>query len=363
MHRRQFVLTLAGASAASLGSMHRASSATAQTPSDVPTPPPARSLSRGQDGSLVGSARPPGTLAPAITSNDAFYIVTKNAAGDPNLDAATWRMVIDGEVNSAVQLDYQVLRALPPVEITKTLECISNFTSQCEQASFGCELISTAAWRGARLSDVLSLAGGLTSNAAGLAVLSADEFSAGLPVDVITDPEALLVYEMNGQVLPREHGYPARLLVPGRYGMKNPKWVVGIRATTQEYAGWYEQRNWNKDGIVHTMARVDVPANNTGLTPGVQPIAGIAYAGARGIQMVEYSADGGQTWQTAVLEAPLDRDTWVRWQGTFYLEPGSQAVLVARATDGSSATQTDAFSLPQPDGATGWNSVSVQATA
>jgi DMSO/TMAO reductase YedYZ molybdopterin-dependent catalytic subunit len=363
MRRRQFVQAVAGLSA-SLGYLGLGPSVVAQTPGgDLPVPPPSRTLTRGQDGSLVGSSRSPGTLSPAITSNDAFYIVTKNAAGDPNLDAAIWRMVIDGEVASPVQLDYRVLRALPPVDITKTLECISNFTSQCEQASFGCELISTATWRGALLSDVLGLAGGLTTNAVGLAVFSADEFSAGLPVEVAADPEAVLVYEMNGQVLPREHGYPARLLIPGRYGMKNPKWVAGIRAMTREYPGWYEQRNWNKDAIVHTMTRIDIPANNSILAAGVQSIAGIAYAGIRGTQMVEYSVDNGLTWQTAALESPLDRDTWVRWQGSFNLAPGSQAVLVARATDATGATQTDTFSLPQPNGATGWNSVSVQATA
>jgi DMSO/TMAO reductase YedYZ molybdopterin-dependent catalytic subunit len=363
MRRRQFVQSVAGLSV-SLGYLQLARGVAAQTPGgDVPVPPPPRNLTRGTDGSLLGAARTAGTLSPGITSNDAFYIVTKNAAGDPNIDASTWRMVIDGEVNSPVQLDYHVLRALPPADITKTLECISNFTSQCEQASFGCELISTATWRGARLSDVLGLAGSPTGNAAGLAVLSADEFSAGLPVEVAADPEALLVYEMNGQVLPREHGYPARLLIPGRYGMKNPKWVVGIRAMTQEYAGWYEQRNWNKDAIVHTMTRIDVPANNSSLAPGIQTIAGIAYAGARGIQAVEYSVDGGQTWQSVSLEAALDRDTWVRWQGSFSLPAGGQAVLVARAVDGSGALQTDAFSLPQPDGATGWSRVSVTASA
>lgn len=166
-------------------------------------------------------------------------------------------------------------------------------------------------------------------------------------IDVVADPEALLVYEMNGQVLPRDHGYAARLLIPGRYGMKNPKWVVGIRAMAQEYAGWwYGQRDWNTDGIVHTMTRIDVPANTVSLAAVTQTIAGIAYAGSRGFQLVEYSADGGRTWQIATLESAPNRDTWVRWQGTFTLPLGGQAVLMARATDGTCAIQTDAFSLP-----------------
>ncbi|MBV9546535.1 MAG: molybdopterin-dependent oxidoreductase, partial [Chloroflexi bacterium] len=174
--------------------------------------------------------------------------------------------------------------------------------------------------------------------------------------------EALVVYEMNGQPLPREHGFPARLLVPGRYGMKNPKWLAGIRAMTQDYAGWYEQRNWNKDGIVKTMARIDVPADGATLPAGDQQIAGIAYAGDRGIQMVEFSTDDSRTWQMAQMIEPMsDKDTMVRWQGSFSLGSGDTAVLVVRATDGTGTVQTDEFVLPQPDGASGRHSITVHA--
>src|ERR1700738_876130 len=122
-----------------------------------------------------------------------------------------------------------------------------------------------------------------------MAFLAIDEFSAGLTPDVVDDPETLIVYEMNGEPLPREHGFPARLLVPGRYGMKDPKWLAGIRAMTREYRGWYEQRNWNKEGIIKTMSRIDVPADAAVLAPGVQRVAGIAYAGDRGLSGVEFS--------------------------------------------------------------------------
>src|SRR6185503_1730228 len=137
--------------------------------------------------------------------------------------------------------------------------------------------------------DVLDLAGGLKPGVVALAFVSIDEFSAGLPPTVADDPETLIVYEMNGEPLPREHGYPARLLVPGRYGMLNPKWLTAIRALREDYLGWYEQRNWNRDGIVKTMARIDIPVDGALLRPGAQRVAGIAYAGDRGIQMVEVS--------------------------------------------------------------------------
>jgi DMSO/TMAO reductase YedYZ molybdopterin-dependent catalytic subunit len=328
----------------------------------LPNPPPPRHLVRDEDGALTAAGRPKGELASPITANDDFYIVTKNAVMDPIVDAATWRLVIDGEVNRPVQVDYRTLRALPIVEVTKTLECISNFTAGCSLTTFGCDLISTARWRGARLSDVLDLAGGLKPSAVGLAFLSTDEFSAGLPPDVVGDPETLVVYEMNGQPLPREHGFPARLLVPGRYGMKNPKWLAGIRAMTQEYQGWYEQRNWNKDGIIKTMSRIDVPADGARLTAGDQRIAGIAYAGDRGLTKVEFSTDDGGTWRPAqILEPMAGKDTMVRWEATLALPVVASLTITVRATDGAGNVQTEEFQLPQPDGASGRDSITVSA--
>jgi Oxidoreductase molybdopterin binding domain len=212
------------------------------------------------------------------------------------------------------------------------------------------------------LRDVLDLAGGLKPGVVSLAFVSIDEFSAGLPSEIAMDKEALIVYEMNGEPLPREHGYPARLLVPGRYGMKNPKWLAMIRALPQHYPGWYEQRNWNRDGIVKTMARIDVPGDGAQLAPGPQRIAGIAYAGTRGIMLVEYSVDGGRTWtEAAQLEPPPGNDAMVRWEGGFTLEEGEAVTLLVRATDGDGDVQAAQFTLPQPDGATGRHAIQVSA--
>jgi DMSO/TMAO reductase YedYZ molybdopterin-dependent catalytic subunit len=328
-------------------------------PAAFPTPPPARALARDQEGSLTAARRAPGSLAPAITSNQDFYIVTKNAVADPVVDADGWRLIIDGEVERPVQVDYATLTGLPVVEITKTLECISNLTAGCEMASFGCDLISTAVWRGARLSDVLNLAGGLKSNVVTLAFTSMDEFSSALPREAVLDPDALVVYEMNGQVLPREHGYPARLLVPGRYGMKNPKWLAGIRALDQPFVDWYQQRGWTRDGIVKTMSRIDVPADGASLPSGPQRVAGIAYAGNRGIQLVEVSADGGTTWQpVSLLEPAPGKDVMVRFEGRFEMSD-TPVTLVVRATDGTGVVQPEDFGLPAPDGAWGQDSIQV----
>ena len=278
------------------------------------------------------------------------------------LNLRDWRLRIDGAVQRPVEIDYANLRALPAVEVVKTLQCISNFVTKCELVPFGCDLISTARWKGVRVSDVLALAGGARPDAVTLAAFGADEFTSAVPIDVARAPDALLAYEMNGQVLPREHGYPLRLLVPGRYGMKNAKWVIALRALNREFLDWYGQRNWSRTAVVKTMARIDVPAPGAVLPPGEHRVAGIAYAGDRGVSLVEYSADGGGTWEPAeFLEPPAGKDVWVRWQGRFTLPPGAEATLVARATDGTGALQPEAFGLPQPDGGSGWHAIEVRA--
>jgi DMSO/TMAO reductase YedYZ molybdopterin-dependent catalytic subunit len=337
------------------------------TPMPVATqvlePPPGRQLARDKDGLVLPSGRRPGELAELTTTNDNFYIVSKNPTGDPFLQLPEWHLRVDGAVQRPIEIDYGSLRNITPIEVTKTLECISNLVTKCELAPFGCDLISTARWKGARLRDILALAGELRREVSTVVVVAADDFTTTLPIDAVLDPDTLLVYEMNGQPLPREHGYPARVLVPGRYGMKNAKWVVALRPMIRDFDDWYGQRSWSKQAIVKTMTRIDTPRPNAELPPGQHRIAGIAYAGDRGVQQVEYSTDGGDQWHVAeLIERLPERDVWMRWSGELTLAPGATLTLMARATDGTGALQIEPFSLPQPDGSSGWHSIEVRAT-
>ncbi len=357
-----------GSPSAAVGAASSAPAAAAPsplaTPNPYPEPPPERPLARDKDGALLAVNRPRGQLQTTVTPNNDFYTVTKNAGGDPILQAQDWRLIIDGAVNKPVQLDYLTLRKLPQVKYYKTLECISNLTAKCELTAFGCDLLSTAEWTGARLSDVISLAGGLKPGVMAIAAIGADEFSSALPPEAASDPDVLLAYEMNGTVLPREHGFPVRVIIPGRYGLKNAKWIVKLEPLTQPYLDWYGQRNWSQTGIVKTMSRIDEPLNGATVPAGMTRVAGVAYAGDRGIAKVELSTDGGRTWQpTTFVEPPLGKDTFVRWQSAVRLTPGQAASLVARATDGSGQLQPETFSLPQPNGGTGWHSIDVKAAA
>ena len=344
----------------------------ALTPSPVPAvssnvvvpapPPPARQIARNKDGSLTGAVPPPGQIAPLYTPNNVFYITTKNAGGDPVVNGTKWRLAIDGAVVKPVQLDLPLLYQLPTARMTKTLECISNYVQNCGQVPFGCNLISNSAWKGVRLSDILALAGGLQPGVQSIAIYSADEYVGSIPNDPTLLQEALLAYEMNGQVLPYEHGYPARLLTPGRYGMKSPKWVIAIRPMKSVLVDWFGQRGWNHDAIVRTMTRIDVPLNGQTLTAGPQRIGGIAYAGSRGIGRVDFSPDGGKSWQKAsIIDKPTGIDQWVQWQGTFSMPASGTVQLTARSVDGTGAPQIAAYNPTQPDGATGLMSIQVKA--
>ena len=131
---------------------------------------------------------------------------------------------------------------------------------------------------------------------------------------------------------------------------------------TQEYQGWYEQRNWNKDGIIKTMSRIDVPADGAQLVAGEQRVAGIAYAGDRGVKTVELSTDDGGTWRPAsILEPMAGKDAMVRWETTIMLPAAASLTITVRATDGTGDVQTEEFQLPQPDGASGRDSITISA--
>ena len=167
---------------------------------------------------------------------------------------------------------------------------------------------------------------------------------------------------MNGHVLPRAHGFPARVLSVGTYGMKNPKWVTSVEVVDRPYQGFWEQRGWNKLALVKTGSRLDTPlAGKT--VRGAVPIAGVAFAGDREVSRVEVSTDGGRSWQEAHLETALSRYTWRRWLFEWGASGTGRSNLVVRAYDGRGAVQASLVTPPHPDGATGYESITVNRGA
>jgi DMSO/TMAO reductase YedYZ molybdopterin-dependent catalytic subunit len=282
-------------------------------------------------------------LALEITPTSDFYQVSKNAF-DPEVDDKRWKLEIAGLVENPFSLTYGEIRMLPSVEQYATLACISN--------EVGGDLIGNALWRGVRLKDLLEKAA-LKEGVVDIALRASDDYTDSIPLDRAMNEATVLVYEMNGEPLTPTHGFPIRLIVPGIYGMKNVKWITRIEAMSYDLKGYWQRRGWNDRAEYKTMSRIDSPDNTV---KGEATIAGIAFAGDRGVSKVEVSTDGGKTWQVAEIKAPLSPITWVLWQKRWTPASSGKHKILVRATDGGGTTQTSQYAPPAPDGSSGYDS-------
>jgi DMSO/TMAO reductase YedYZ molybdopterin-dependent catalytic subunit len=275
-----------------------------------------------------------------------FYTVSKNLI-DPSVDMARWSLTIDGLVERPTTYVYSDITALPVYSDYYTLQCISN--------TVGGDLWGNAHWKGVRLVELLSRAG-LKPGVRKVVFYADDGYTDSIALDVALRPDTLLAYEMNGEPLPKEHGYPARLLIPGIYGMKNVKWITRIELVDYDFKGYWMQRGWSDAAPYQTSTRIDVPANRAQLPTGAVALGGVTFAGSRGIDRVEVSLDNGQSWEPALLKPALSQNAWNLWVLRKELQPGTYMVK-ARAVDGNGELQTEREQDPLPDGATGYHSI------
>ncbi|MGD2163092.1 MAG: molybdopterin-dependent oxidoreductase [Anaerolineales bacterium] len=282
----------------------------------------------------------PGTRA-EITQQGKFYNVDINAL-PPSVDGESWRLTFDGLVNNPTEYSLDDLRSKRSVSQAITLSCISN--------PIGGDLISTAVWTGVPLKDILEEVRP-QDQAVEIRMQAEDGFYESISLEDAMDPRTLLVYEMNGEPLPQEHGYPLRIYIPDRYGMKQPKWIVRMEAIDREGDGYWVDRGWSEEAYVRTTSVLDSAATGSS-DGGVIPIGGIAYAGAKGISKLEVQIDDG-SWQEAQLRIPaLSPLTWVQWRFNWPSEPGRHTARV-RAYDGAGQLQIVGQNGARPDGATG----------
>ena len=301
--------------------------------------------------SASGTFRTPGVLSTEITPNDEFYVVSKNIS-DPKLEASGWSLDVAGLVVVPFAVGYEDLKAMPSVERAVTLECISN--------EVGGDLISTAIWKGVPLKSILEEAK-LSPGVVDIVFRAADGYSESISLEKAMNSEAMVAYEMNGEPLPSEHGYPARLINPGFFGLKSVKWLTGIEPVDHDYAGYWQRRGWTDRPVVQTMSRIDTPATDTSHPPSEIQVAGVAFAGDRGISRVEVSFDAGATWaEVEETSEPLSPYTWVIWKSRLALASGGKVQVQIRATDGEGAVQTSARRGTLPEGATGHHSVRLE---
>lgn len=303
-------------------------------------------------------------LASEITPTDLFYRVDINPV-PPTVDANSWRLVIKGLVNTPLTITYEQLRSMASIPQIATLECVSNKIAN--------DFIGTAIWNGIKLKSVLDQAG-LKPNAKYIVFRCADGYDVGIPLDRGLQEGSILAYGMNGETLNAKHGFPVRAIIPGLYGMMNPKWITEIEVIDRVYEGYWQKKGWANNARYNTHSYIVIPGNapirkifrNLGSVNAIVgeqiPIAGVAFAGDRGISMIQVSSDGGATWKDARVKNPLSPYSWVIWTTELDVTSGRDYKIVVRAIDKTGKIQTGEVREPFPSGATGYHTVEVRAS-
>lgn len=372
LSRRQFLVRLGAASATITvvgAGVSVALNTTTQAPSTAPVPNNTQPEVAGtQEAADILSSEPfpnagdpvepaPGTRPEFTPVNEHYRIDI--AAIPPDIDGESWRLPIGGMVNNPVELTLdQIRNDFEPVNQFITMECISNRVAG--------DLISTQLWTGASFRDVLALAEP-QGDATHVRITGADGFDETVDLDIInSDPNVVLCYAWDGEPLPTRNGFPLRVHIPNRFGMKQPKWIDGMELVRGDQDGYWVRRGWSKDAIIRATSVIDTVAVDEAYeTDGVQqvvPVGGIAFAGPRGVSRVEVQVDGGD-WQEAQLRAPLNDNpdnykTWRIWRYDWPFEEGDHTFTV-RMYEEDGTPQIEEVNGVRPDGATGYHSVRI----
>jgi DMSO/TMAO reductase YedYZ molybdopterin-dependent catalytic subunit len=197
---------------------------------------------------------------------------------------------------------------------------------------------------------------GLKPEVKGIYIEAKDGFYEYVDLQVAMDPRVMLVYDMSGVPLPVEHGYPLRIYIPNRFGMKQPKWITRMEAVSEARTGYWVDRGWDEEAIIKATSVIDtIPADKIDPSSRTIPVGGIAFAGDRGISKVEIQVDGGEWVQAQLRNPPLSPLTWVQWRYDWPAQPGTHNFAV-RAYDGAGKLQETDSQPPEWSGATGIDS-------
>jgi DMSO/TMAO reductase YedYZ molybdopterin-dependent catalytic subunit len=274
-----------------------------------------------------------------MTSNRNFYVTSYSRT--PTIEASRWSLKIHGLVQRPLTLSYADIMRMPPMRRVLTLECIGNPPDG--------DAIGTAEWTGVGLRPLLDRTG-IKPNVVYAAMRAADGYYTGVPIEELMRNENWLVYQMNGAPLPPEHGFPLRIFIPGKYGMKQPKWLTDIQLVDRPFTGYWEARGWSNEAWRKVNSGFFYPRRPSGIldllsldtsakvTAPVE-LVGWALGGPPGIRRVEVSTDGGATWHAARLLENGSPYVWTVWRYHFAPKTPGEYVVRVKATDGNGITQ------------------------
>lgn len=343
--RRAFVVaTGVGTTAAVVGFLGAKGLADSRSGVNVHIPAPAErapSLPRGLDSTVPG-------VTPLRTPNTKFYRVDTELSV-PTLDPEHWSLQIDGDVENPYEISYSELLRRPLVERNITITCVSN--------PVGGGYAGGATWRGVLTRDLLKEARIKNPDRPDLQVLSTsfNGFTISTPLGALTDDrDAMLAVAMNGAPLPRTHGFPARLVTPGLYGMLGcTKWVTRLTVTTYaDKKAYWTDRGWTTSGEIKPTARIDVPQSFASVKAGRVMVGGTAWAQRRGVARVQVSIDAG-AWHEATMGPDVNVDYWRQWYFAWNTSQKGTHSVRARVVYGDGQVQTAKRAGVFPNGSSG----------
>ncbi len=287
----------------------------------------------------------------AITPTDEFYITSKGLT--PNVNPEKWQLEFDGLVSHSFSITYRELLSMPRLEKEYTLECISN--------PVGGTAIGNAKWTGTLLKPLLQRAAP-SGEATHAAIYSADGFSTGHSLERLWNEENFLAYQMNGQDLLPVHGYPVRIFIPGKFGMKQPKWVTRIELVKKPHIGYWESQGWSDSCERWAHARFTDLKGGARISGRDFQFFGYAIGNLDGIRAVEISFDDGKSWKPATIFSSPSPIVWTFWK-FFWVrpKPGKYRIRV-RAIDGKGRVEGPEPTSTFPSGATGQEVMNVTVT-
>ncbi len=357
LDRRQFMVRVGGATAtltvigAGLGTLLGSRPGEGQLVAELPADDAADGAGNVLPNQTADSLQPAPGTRPEYTPLDEHYRIDISSR-PPVINSSEWTLDVTGLVENPVNLTLQDLYdQFDRVDEFITMGCISNRIAG--------SLIGTTKWSGFSMKQFLELVKP-TEDVVALKIIGADNFDEYLEMDVINaDDRIMFAYEWDDQPLKQKHGFPLRIHIPDRYGMKQPKWIESIEFVSEWEEGYWVRRGWSRDAIVNTVSVVDTVATDAILQEGdgyIVPVGGIAWSGAKGISKVEISVNGGD-WEEAQLRDPLSDRTWVIWRYDWQFEEGTHEFAV-RTYEADGTLQATETRGTRPDGATGVHSES-----
>ena len=292
-----------------------------------------------------------------ITTPDQLYITQYNYDNTPNIDASKWTLKVDGLVDNPMTFDYNAVKAFPVMEDMRALECIGN--------PLGGNLIGNVQWKGFDIQEVLKQVK-VKSTATHARFEAADNYSTSVELNWITQPGVMMAYEMDGAPLTVKHGFPLRILMPGLYGQKMPRWITRIEFIDHYFQGYWESGGWSDVASVQTNSIISQPTDGyTTKTGATMYIAGVAWAGKRKVTSVEVQIESGP-WMPATLVQGPSPLAWTQWYLPWTAPAPGHYRIGVRATDDTGFVQSkegaSLFGGSDLNGVSAIERITVQAT-